>query len=823
MRVDEWEGLLAREGLSKWLPYITEEENIFFLKDGGVGFGFLCDPMMGGDESLEKKLESLYNLVPEGATIQVSLWGFPFIEPVVREWKRIKLANAKGDLEKEIVENYEKFLYEKREERISRAFNTTLKDYMVLIAVKLGGKEREFSLFSFFKGKNKGDEDEKGRLEELFRKARDAQEEFYALLTGIGFASVKPLDGTLLASFLYRVVNYPEEPPFSKVEDISKSIVSYETTVEVDKDFIKLGRLYGTNLSAKSLPEHWALFQAYEYIGKETHTVSGTPGVPFVVYMNAVKLDKGARNKVFRSATILLNQKLPHSLVPQLAAKQKDAAYGMEQISKGKDVWHVTFGVFLFGRNPQELRDTSSQVKTYFRTLGFQLERDSYVNFPAFLSMLPFGHDFRTVEFMKRGQAVFLENVVSLSPVFADWKGTYPQVLLFTPRGQLVSFDFFTSPGGYNSFVVGRTRSGKSVFLQLVALSYVLSGNNVWIIDIGRSYERLCHMLGGEFIEIKMDDPVCLNPFSQIEGWDELEEYLEFLVDFIYMLGAPKDRKLSDELEKLLKGHIDEAIKESYTRYGRESCVDTIAEILLDMHGSDTRVKDFVTAMHRYTTRGTFGRFFNGESNLTFKGPITVFENDTVEQIPDLRDPAMMQVIFAISRNIYLSHDFSKRHLVLIDEAHKFLGNPKIDIFVEQAYRRMAKHGAGMIVGTQGFEDLYGGEEKSRVGRVIVQNSFWKFFFTQTDTSKTALKNSEFFELPEYSWELMNSVHVTPGEYSECFLLAEGFNTKLRVVLDPFLKAMFFTDDRTRKRIYELVQQGKSFTEAVKIVSEEKR
>jgi len=79
------------------------------------------------------------------------------------------------------------------------------------------------------------------------------------------------------------------------------------------------------------------------------------------------------------------------------------------------------------------------------------------------------------------------------------------------------------------------------------------------------------------------------------------------------------------------------------------------------------------------------------------------------------------------------------------------------------------------------------------------------------------------FDLGEYGWELMNSVHVTPGEYSECFVMAEGFYAKLRVVLDPFLKAMFFTDDRTRKRIYELVREGKSFTEAVRIVSEEKK
>lgn len=820
MKVDEWEGLFAREGFSRWLPYIAEEEEVFFLRDGGVGFGFICDPLLGGDEALEKKLESLYNLVPEGATVQVSLWGFPFVEEEVRLWKKGKTTPAGEGLGQEIVDNYEEFILRKREEKISRSFGTTVKNYKVLICVKLGGKEKEFSLFSFLKEKEK---DERKGLEELFGKARDLKEEFGSLLGGVGFPLVKPLNAYRLAHFLYRVINYPEEPPFEKVDgEISKAIVSYETTVEVYRDYIKLGSLYGANLSAKFLPEHWALFQAYEYIGKETSVYSGTPAVPFVIYMNAVKLSKKARGKVMKSAAIIMNQRLPHALVPQLARKQKDAAYGMEQIARGKDIWHVTFGVFVFAKDASALRDASSQIKTYFKTLGFQLERDSYINFPVFLSVLPFGHDFRTVEFMKRGQAVFLENVVSLSPVFGDWKGTYPGILLFTPRGQLVGFDFFVSPGGYNSFVVGRTRSGKSVFLQLVALSYVLSGNNVWIIDIGRSYERLCHMLGGEFIEIKMDEPICLNPFSQVESWEELEEYLEFLVDFVYMLGAPKDRKLSDEMEKLLKGYIDEAIKESYTRHGRESCIDTVAEMLLELHGNDARVKDFVTSMHRYTSRGTFGRFFNGESRLTFRGPITVFENDTVENVPDLRDPVMMQVIFAVSRNIYLSHDLSKRHLVIIDEAHKFLGNPKIDIFVEQAYRRMAKHGAGMIVGTQGFEDLYGGEKRSRVGRVIVQNSFWKFFFTQTDTSKAALRNSKLFDLSDYAWDLMNSVHVTPGEYSECFLLAEGFYTKLRVVLDPFLKAMFFTDDRTRKRIYELVKEGRSFTEAVRIVSEEK-
>jgi len=122
----------------------------------------------------------------------------------------------------------------------------TLKDYRVVIAIKLGGKERTFSLFSFLNRKE--EQEERRRLEELFRKARDLRGEFQSILSGTGFSSVVPMDALNLSRFLYRVINYPEEPEFTEVENISRSVVSYETVVEVAKDHIRLGKLYGCNL-----------------------------------------------------------------------------------------------------------------------------------------------------------------------------------------------------------------------------------------------------------------------------------------------------------------------------------------------------------------------------------------------------------------------------------------------------------------------------------------------------------------------------------------------------------------------------------------------
>ena len=45
-----------------------------------------------------------------------------------------------------------------------------------------------------------------------------------------------------------------------------------------------------------------------------------------------------------------------------------------------------------------------------------------------------------------------------------------------------------------------------------------------------------------------------------------------------------------------------------------------------------------------------------------------------------------------------------------------------VKIFVEQAYRKFRKHGASMLLGTQGLEDLYAGDSVSKVGKIDTFN-----------------------------------------------------------------------------------------------------
>ena len=409
-------------------------------------------------------------------------------------------------------------------------------------------------------------------------------------------------------------------------------------------------------------------------------------------------------------------------------------------------------------------------------------------------------------------------------PVASDWRGNKPVVSFISPRGQFVGFDLFSNDsGGYNAFVVGMTGSGKSVFLQLLALSYFEEGAHIWIVDIGRSYERMVNIFDGEFIAFDLRNPLCLNPFTSIENENVLDEYLEYLINVFLLMGSPREQVLAEQLEKLLRSYIERAIKDSYAKYGSDSCIDTVVESMKEINkiDKDARVDDFIKTMHPYTRDGHYGRVFNGKTEIAFTKKMIVLENDMLEDMPDLRDPVLMVLTFHISKNIYLSTS-NEKHIVIIDEAHKFLGNPHIDLFIEQAYRRFRKHGASMILGTQGFEDFYGGEKISRAGRVVVQNSYWKFFLMQTDTSRQAIYKSNFFSFNDYTKYIMDNVQSQPGEYSEIMIVSDSIIAKERLVLDKFLQAMFFTTPQIRQRIRELVDnEGLTYTEAVKKVQEE--
>jgi len=843
--VQDWSNITDRESISKYLPFRDFETNtgIFATNDDGFGILVECSPLMGVDKNVESAISSALSILPDNTAIQIMLLASPNVTGIVDNWHIQKQRAFDDPLCHDIAYSYKQFLESKIKSQISNNFRAPIRNFRLLISIKVGGKDNKPTLLSklmsfdfkalFTKDKDGTEKFDKSELFKKYSELIQAKDQFIGSLQQ-AYLNPRLVDADKAIAFYYEILNMNHDLrdiPKWDGSDINNFIFANDNKIVQKENELIVDELHVKTLSVREYPEELGIFDVIRYAGDAINNQNHAS--PFLITLNVVKLGEKAKSEITRRAALTSSQQMPYNLFPKLKYIHRDLNFAMDAMQKGAAPYYISFQIAIFGNTTEELNNLAGQFKSYFKTLTFAMEEDKYILFPALLTMLPFGFDMEIQKFLseKRGRVVFSENAISMMPVSAEWLGTNPQVPMISPKGQLFGIDLFANKaGGFNAFVIGMTGSGKSVWMQWIALNYYLSGNKIWIIDIGGSYEKVCEVFNGQYLDFNENSKVILNPFTSMINREMLDEYIEFVSSLYLMMGLPKERQLSEQLEKLMKTYLLEAIYASYDEYGPNSDVDTIVEklkIVAGDHDNDDRLIDFIKHLSIYQSNNMYGKFFNGKSNINFGNDFVVLECGSLENSPDLLNPILMVLTYQISKEIYLEEknksNHNRKNIVIMDEAHKFLGkSAHVEIFVEQAYRRFRKHGASMLLGTQGFEDLYGGDSVSKVGRVIIENSFWNFFLMQRSTSREKIKKSGFFNLSPYAYALMDNTAPADGEYGEIFIMTDRVQTKGRVVLDKFLQTLLFTDADLRSKMNKLVSQGMSHLDAVKHILEDK-
>jgi len=853
LSLGEWSKMYDRERITDYLPIIDydNKNKIWITNDGGFGLIYDCSPLIYSSENSVNSLLSALQVLPQNAYVQVLLFGSPNVTDMVDSWEHLNTRNE--PLAKELTKTYKTFLEKKVKEDITATYNSPLRNFRLILTVKIGGKENTTSLFGdifklntksfskIFKKENLAkdvENDRKINNYELRKKYLDLLTIKSQLAGSLRQAGLMPehIKPNKLIKFFYEVLNqnhdFRDTPKWDGSE-FNNFLFANDNTVEVKSKEIICDKKYIKTLSVKEYPEDWKLGDIIKYSGDVL--TNQNHSTPFIISMNIKKLnDREGKEKIFRSAAATNSQQMPYSLFPKLKLIHKDLNYGMEKLQKGSIPYYFTMQIAIYGDTSEQVNNAFGRTKAYFKTLSFGLEEDNYVVLPSLLSMLPLGYDSYIQQFLgnERGRIVFAENIAELMPVCGEFLGQKIKVPLASSKGQLFGLDLFANKaGGFNAFTIGMTGSGKSVWLQWLALNYYIANNKIWIIDIGGSYKNMCESFGGQYIEFDKNDPISLNPFTSITSKKMLDEYMEFIVSLYLLIGLPKSKNLSDEWEKLMKLHLNEAIEKSYDSHGVDSCVDSIIKELeiINENIQDSRVRDFISHLSLFSTGKLYGKVLNGRSSVSFEKDLIVLECGQLEMMPDLLNPVLMVLTFQISKEIYLAElnkaNEDKKNIVIMDEAHKFLGKSEhIEMFIEQAYRRFRKHGASMIVGTQSYEDLLGdGGSYSKAGRVIIDNSYYNFFLMQKSTSREKIKQSGLYPMTDYEYSIFDSLAPVDGEYGEVYVITDKFRAKARIVLNKFLQAMLFTNAEDRMIINSFVEQGYTRLEAVKALEKSKK
>lgn len=99
--------------------------------------------------------------------------------------------------------------------------------------------------------------------------------------------------------------------------------------------------------------------------------------------------------------------------------------------------------------------------------------------------------------------------------------------------------------------------------MQELVTSTLGQGGQVFVLDVGRSFERTAKILGGTYIEFTPQTTLSINPFSAIPNDHpaESEDALAMLKPILSLMAAPKDG--TNDLEN---SFLEQALKMVWSR-----------------------------------------------------------------------------------------------------------------------------------------------------------------------------------------------------------------------------------------------------------------
>ncbi|MDI9640430.1 DUF5934 domain-containing protein [Geitlerinema splendidum] len=322
--------------------------------------------------------------------------------------------------------------------------------------------------------------------------------------------------------------------------------------------------------------------------------------------------------------------------VPSLKKEAEEWTYVREKFEEGQRLVRTRFQVGLLNSPDQIAREEQTLFNLY-RSQRWELVLDKYLQLPAFLSCLPMTWGEGAVEDSKvfqKTKTTLSHEPSNLIPLQGEWQGTKsPGMILTGRRGQIFYWSpFDNNEGNYNTCVVGRSGSGKSVFMQELLTSILGMGGRVFVLDVGRSFEKTVKLLNGTFVEFSTHSPICINPFSSIPSDDAeaASDGLAMLKPILSLMAAPKEG--TTDLEDT---YLEQALQEAWNEKQNKATITDVADVLLKL--PDRIAVTLGKRLRPYTEKGSYGRFFNGEANIDLSDNLVVIEMEELKERKDLQ------------------------------------------------------------------------------------------------------------------------------------------------------------------------------------------
>ena len=803
-----------RERLAPHFVYESyDQASKLFYNRGSVGFVFLAWPLVGTNLLAQGEIDDFLkedDNLPNGSSLQVLMIGWNDIDYHLTNWAN----KRKGEVFCELAKKRSAFLSKQAKEQ------GVIKDTILLISVTVPGKpnphdmdRRMQALKSCFKaiGLYVSEVDDKGLLAECRK-----------IFSSTAFGD-----------------------DINPYEILSEQILDPDFGLEVQDDIVLKGedRAF-IALEAVSRPSGWRLPLMDLFLGNELRRGEQIKSNYLIHFALVVEQNQA----VGKSAQIAKREALQRNIangmskwLPDLEREAEDMDSAVSFLQNGDRLVTLHSHIILEDE-VSKIKDRVSFTSSMLRRSGFNFKPCKYDHATILLSSLPMqlvekkpGLYFdkiaglnEDIKYLGRGiQSVSSEAKVLL-PIVGEWKGDLrsPGMLLTGRRGQIMYWSPFGSAlikssskamplENFNLCVAGTPGSGKSVFMQELMLSTLGVGGKVFVLDYGRSFKRSCMILKGSYIEFDLNDPISINPFSELPEDNSpasIEARADFLSSFPSVLATMAAPRFG--VNDLQFPMLSKALITVLQEKGAKTEITDIADWLLRQE--ESYAKDLGNMLFPFTNKGQHGKFFSGKAKISLNTDIVVIETDHLRSVPELL-AVIVQIMIVHINGQMVKGDRNQPFLIVIDEAWKLLAGEASGKFIEDATRIARKYNGSITLATQLLTDYF--RKESPAAEKVFENSAHKVILKQNPQGLLAMRANpklEGFVKEDWQLELLQSVHSNPPHYSEAAIYGPNVQGVIsRLKIDPFTLLLTSTNARDYEALEELMSKGMSVTEAI--------
>ena len=603
------EDCFSKSALSSFLPYeVFDEENGIFINKKSIGFAIEMLPLVGSDHAAQKNINSIFEeILEEGESIQCLLWTDHRIDSLLDFWEqpREKMGGIYAKIAHKRVETF----------RNHNQFFPSLYRFVFSYTIPFDG-------------------DIQSNIH-LIEKMKIKKEKCLRILRSISCSARawKPID---LLDVVGGMVNFSSSTesfasqwnPFQSLASQIPRGLSLEIRdgqiLASDQQEKKVFKSY----RAVDFPNYWSFSQMHNLIG-DVERDSYRLLCPFYIHFAVHCPKQSLAEQKFKVREKFVEKQGKSSfflkMVPQLSDELNEIQFARKELYEGARFVWTNFSVGIWSK-PEAMIQSEEILKGIYRNNRFTLVENQAFPLAAFLSALPLtlAEHVKGLKNLNLFRTTINRECGSFVPLQGEWYGTLksPGVLLAGRRGQLMNWNAFDNEqGNYNVTVIGRSGSGKSVFMQELIFNGLGTGAKVFVLDVGRSFDKLCHTLDGQLIEFSKASKICLNPFSRfpLNNPTELNDCVVLLKSIIANMADPVHGMNSEQ-----NSLIEEAIKEAWKVKASEASISDVANWLKEH--KDPEARSIGRMLFPYTSNGVFGYYFEGKNNVNFNNPFVLLE-----------------------------------------------------------------------------------------------------------------------------------------------------------------------------------------------------